>query len=386
MTSHAEPQASLANWRQHPHSIWGFTHVDRLLPVASIAAGKPEPLPRGAELDLGSVRFDWNGGRMTAQETLAATHTDGFLVLKDGAVVAEHYINQRPEDRHIVFSVSKSITATLAGVLVEKGVLDPAAPVIRYVPEAKGSAYEDATLRHVLDMTVSIRFTEDYLDPEGDVARYRIAMGWNPPGAGHEAEGLHRFITSLPRAEHPHGHRFHYVSTSSDMLGWIMERASGEPMATLLSRHVWQPMGAAHDACITLDRHGAPRTAGGICTSLADLARFGEMMRGRGVFAGRRIIPERWIDDILTAGDPVAWSRGEMAKLFPQGRYRAKWYIPEPSSNVLCAIGIHGQWIYVDFEAGLVAVKQSSQPIPSDDAMDRQTLALFSAIASEVRA
>ena len=106
----------------------------------------------------------------------------------------------------------------------------------------------------------------------------------------------------------------------------------------------------------------------------------------QGIFAGRRIIPERWIDDILTAGDPVAWSRGEMVKLFPQGRYRSKWYIPEPTANVLCAIGIHGQWIYVDFESGMVAVKQSSQPIPADDAMDRQTLALFSAIARELRA
>jgi CubicO group peptidase (beta-lactamase class C family) len=386
MTSRTDPQANLANWRQHPHSIWGFTHVDSLLPVASIAAGEAAPLPRGAALDLKAVSLDWNGERMTAQQTLAATHTGGILVMKDGTVVAEHYVNQRPEDRHIVFSVSKSITATLAGVLVEQGLLDPDAPVTRYVPEAKGSAYEDCTLRHVLDMTVSIRFTEDYLDPEGDVARYRVAMGWNPPRAGQPADGLHRFITGFPKADDPHGHRFHYVSTNSDMLGWIMERASGETIAALLSRHIWQPMGAAHDAFITLDRHGAPRTAGGICTSLADLARFGETMRGKGVVGGRRIIPEGWIKDILTAGDPVAWLRGDMVKLFPQGRYRSKWYIPEPSSSVLCAIGIHGQWIYVDFESGMVAVKQSSQPIPSDDAMDHQTHALFRAIARELRA
>lgn len=385
MTARADPQVSLANWRQHPHSIWGFANAASLLPVARIAAGGPVSLPNAAGFDLEAVKVAWNGQRMTAQEILAATHTDGFMLLKEGAVVAERYINQQPASRHIVFSVSKSITAALAGVLVEQGLLDPESPVIGYVPEAKGSAYEDATLRHVLDMTVSIRFIEDYLDPEGDVARYRVAMGWNPPRAGHEPEGLHRFIASLPKAEQPHGYSFHYVSTSSDMLGWIMERASGETFAALLSRHLWQPMGAAQDAFITLDRHGAPRTAGGICTSLADLARFGELMRGRGVFNGRRIIPEAWIDDILTKGDRLAWSRGEMVNLFPQGRYRAKWYIPEASSEVLCAIGIHGQWIYADFAAGMVAVKQSSQPIPSDDAMDRQTLALFRALARELR-
>ncbi len=385
MTSHEHTEATLANWRQHPYSVWGFTHVDRLLPVAPVAAAQATPLPRESALDLASAGLDWNGQRMTAREVLSETFTDGFLVLKHGVVVAEHYASQRPEDRHIVFSVSKSITATLAGVLVEQGHLDPKAPVLHYVPEAKGSAYADCTLRHVLDMTVSIRFTEDYLDPAGDVARYRAAMGWNPPNAHMGEEGLHHFITSLPKAEHAHGHRFHYVSPNSDMLGWIMERASGETIATLLSRHIWQPMGMAHDAFITLDRHGAPRTAGGICASLEDLARFGEMMRGRGVAHGKRIIPESWVDDILHAGDPQAWSRGDMASLFPQGRYRSKWYVPEPSSNVLCAIGIHGQWIYVDFASGMVAVKQSSQPVPADDAMDRQTLALFGALAQELR-
>ena len=382
MTADVTPTATLANWRQHPHSIWGFTHVDSLIPVAPIAAGRGSPLPSATPLDLGRINV---AQHMTAAEVLSATHTDGFLVIKDGAVIAEHDFNQRREDRHIVFSVSKSITALLAGILVEQGLLDPDEPVIRHVPEAKGSAYADCSLRHVLDMTVSIRFTEDYLDPLGDVARYRAAMGWNPAGAIASEDGLHRFITRLPKADHPHGYRFHYVSPNSDMLGWIIERASGDTIANLLSRHIWQPIGAEHEAFITVDRHGAPRTAGGICMSLRDLARLGEMVRLGGRFDGQRIVPEGWIEDIVTAGDPAAWSRGEMVHLFPHGRYRSKWYIPDPSSQVLCAIGIHGQWIYVDRTAGMVAVKQSSQPIPADDALDHQTLALFRAIANELR-
>ena len=385
MTLQDHPEATLANWRQHPHSVWGFTHVDRLVPTARIAAGAPSLLPSAAALDLGAVTVEWNGTAKSAADTLAETFTDGFLLLKDGAVVAEHYAHQRPEDPHIVFSVSKSITGALAGVLVEQGLLDPDEPVTAHVPEAKGSAYGDCTLRHVLDMTVSIRFVEDYLDPQGDVARYRVAMGWNPPGAIAGGQGLHAFIASLPKAAHPHGERFHYVSPNSDMLGWIIERATGESMASLLARHVWQPMGMAHDGLITLDHVGAPRTAGGICTSLSDLARFGEMMRGMGRYAGRRIIPESWVEDMPHGGDSLAWARGDMAALFPQGRYRSKWYVPEPSSAVLCAIGIHGRWIYVDHDAGMVAVKQSSQPIPANDAMDRRTLALFRSLARELR-
>jgi CubicO group peptidase (beta-lactamase class C family) len=376
--------ATLANWREHPHSIWGFTHVERLLPVAAAAApASSVPLAGGPMLDLARLGFSAGGRRLTVEEALGLTHTDGFLVLRHGAVVAQRYINQTPEDRHIVFSVSKSITAMLAGVLAGEGRLDPDAPVTQYIPEATRSAYADCTVRNLLDMTVSIRFTEDYLDPLGDVARYRVAMGWNPPGDGMAVEGLHSFIASLPKAAYPHGWRFHYVSPNSDMLGWVVERAGGAPFAALLSRHLWQPMGAAADALITLDRHGAPRSAGGVCTTLADLARFGEMVLGGGSLAGRRVVPEGWIADIRRNGDAAAWSRGEMAGLFPEGRYRSQWYVPEPSSRELCAIGIHGQWVYIDFDAGLVVVKQSSQPIPSDEEMDRLTFAMFRAIARE---
>lgn len=382
----ASPTATLENWRQHPFNVWGFTHVDSLIPVAPVPTAPPSvPFRHGKPLDLARLAIVWAGSRRSAEAALEETHTDGFLVLKDGEVVAERLINQSAADRHIVFSVSKSITAALAGILVHQGKLDPEAPVSRYVPEVAGSAYADATVRHVLDMAVSIRFVEDYLDPDGDVARYRAAMGWNPPGAVAGADGINAFVTSLPKAEHPHGRRFHYVSPNSDLLGWIIERAGGENFASLLSRLVWQPMHMSQDAFVTVDRHGAPRTAGGICTSLGDLARFGEMMRGKGRFNGQRIVPEEWVNDILLKGDSVQWSRGEMVNLFPDGRYRAKWYVPDPSSSVLCAIGIHGQWIYIDYDAGMVAVKQSSQPVPADEALDNLTYAMFQAIADELR-
>lgn len=382
MMTEPHPQATLANWRQHPYSIWGFSHIDSLLPVSPIRTAAPVPLASGKALDLSGIGFDWQGQRRSVPQVLAETYTDGFLVLKDGSIAAETYINEDAASRHIVFSVSKSITATLAGVLVEQGLLDPAAPVLTYVPEAQGSAYADCMVRHVLDMSVSIRFVEDYVDPFGDVARYRVAMGWNPPGQITDTGGLHRFIASLPKGETQHGERFHYVSPNSDMLGWIIERASGSTVAELLSRHIWQPMGMEHDAFITLDQKGAPRTAGGICTSLRDLARFGEMVRLKGTYGGKRIIPESWIDDILANGDSVAWSKGEMTGLYRHGRYRSKWYVPEPDSHLVCAIGIHGQWIYIDRAKNLVVVKRSSHPVPSDEPTDCMIMAMFAAISA----
>lgn len=380
MTSETEMPADLSNWRLHPQNSWSFRHVDRLVKCHNIAAGNgtASPQPKGERLDLDTLTV----GETTATNLLNGSYTDAFMVLKNGSVVTDYYRpGVEPSDRHIVFSVSKSITATLAGVLVAEGKLVPDAPVSHYVPEIAGSAYEDATVRHVLDMTVSIRFIEDYLDPLGDVARYRVAMDWNPPTNFAYQGGLHDFLPTLKRGTESHGHRFHYVSPNSDLLGWILERASGETLAQLMSRGLWQPLGSESDALVTVDRHGAARTAGGVCTTIADLARFGNMLCNLGQVDGRQVIPASWIEDITSGGDSEAWSRGDMIDLFQKATYRSKWYRPAAWPGTLLAIGIHGQWIYIDREKSVVAVKQSCQPLPVDAALDQEILSLFRAIS-----
>jgi CubicO group peptidase (beta-lactamase class C family) len=372
------PEPTLANWRQHPFNVRGFVEVDRLIASQPIKAGpEPRPLMTGAMIDLDAIR----AGERSVAQLLAESDTDGFLVLKDGAVVAEAYgPTMDASTRHIVFSVSKSVTGTLAGVLVQRGELDPEAPVTQYVPELKSSAYGDATVRHVLDMTVSLRFIEDYLDPKGDVARYRVAMDWNPPADFPYEGGLHHFLGTLKKDQNPHGERFEYASPNSDLLGWVLERAGNASIAELLARHLWQPLGAESDGYITVDRLGAARTAGGICVTLHDLARFGEMVREDGKAQDRQVVPKAWIEDILTQGSEEAWNRGEMTGLLKHARYRSKWYVPSDDPDTLIAIGIHGQWIYIDRRAGVTIVKLSSQPLPVDDPLDVKILAMFRAI------
>ena len=375
---------TLANWRTAPYSRWSFHHVDELVRVDPIAAPhEAAELKTGSNLDLGSVMLD---DRQSVQDALDASHTDAFLVLHEGAIVAECYGQlMQASDRHIIFSVSKSVTGCLAGILVEEGLLDPDKPVMDYVAALKGSAWGDATVRDVLDMTVSIRFVEDYLDPQGDVSRYRVAMDWNPPGDFPYEGGLHAFLPKLPKGDGPHGHRFHYVSPNSDVLGWVLEAASGKKIAELLSDKIWRKCGAEADGMITVDKMGGARTAGGICVRARDLARFGEMMRNEGRANGKQIVPARWIEDIRNNGDRGAWERGGMADLYPTGSYRSQWYVPDTHSGALMAIGIHGQWIYVDPDNGLTVIKLSSQPLPEDGAMDRLTLSVFKALSEHYK-
>jgi len=131
---------------------------------------------------------------------------------------------------------------------------------------------------------------------------------------------------------------------------------------------------------------GAARAAGGICVTLRDLARFGEMVRNFGRAGNQQIVPRWWIEDILANGDRRAWlATPSAASLLPNGRYRSQWYMIGNATGAFCAIGIHGQWIYIDPAAEIVIAKLSSQPLPVQDATDNLLLAAFDAIGGALR-
>ncbi|TIU70739.1 MAG: serine hydrolase, partial [Mesorhizobium sp.] len=323
------------------------------------------------------------GGPETVAAFLTRSDTDALTIMKGGKFVGDWFApHMQFGARHIIFSISKSLTAILAGILEGEGIFDPQAPVTRYLPEAAGSAYGDASVRHLLDMTISLDFEEAYLDPESAFARYRRATLWNPGGG---TESLVDFILTLQRLAEPHGRTFRYRSPNSDLLGILLERASGQRFAELMHEKLWLPLGATSEASVTVDSEGTARTAGGISVTPRDLAQVGEMMRQGGTANGRRIVPEAWVrDTVSTGGDSEAWQRGTMAFLFPQGRYRNKWYQTGAASGAFCGIGIHGQWLYVNPKAEIVIAKMSSQPEPVDEPLDVDMVAFFEALSRMV--
>lgn len=377
--------ATLANWRTAPFSRRAFHHVREILPTAEIAANRDVPeYFTSAPRDIPGIAFEGIGGEeTTVGQILADSFTDGFVVLQGREIVCElHDEGYDPACPHIVFSASKSIIACLAGILAGQGLIDPDAPAARYIPEAAGSAFGDCTVRHILDMTVDMDFEESYLNPDGDYARYREATGWNPPVPRDEPLDQNSFLLGLRRGPGEHGKHFAYMSPNSDFLGWLLERVGGKPLAELLSEHIWRPMGARDAAYVTLDRLGMARGAGGICATARDLALFGAMMRDGGKSAGRQVIPAGWVADIRTGGDRDPWINGDPAyyELLPEGGYRSKWYQTGNEHGAFCAIGIHGQWIYVDPAADAVIVRLASQPEPLDDPLDKACLRAFDAI------
>jgi CubicO group peptidase (beta-lactamase class C family) len=374
----ADTQVTLANWRQSPWSQWAFHHVREIVPSADIAnaPGQVWPLDE-APVNLGGVSIDCEAdGLMSLSGFCHYAQADALLVLHRDKIVYEHYDHgMHRYTPHILMSVSKSVLGLLCGILEARGMLDCEEQVTTYIPELASSAYHGATVRHLLDMRTGVEFDEDYLATSGPIVDYRKSTNWNPLESGDSPTDLRSFFSTLTRKKHEHGEQFSYTSPNTDILGWVIERAVGQSYASVLQQHLWQPLGAEYSAYITVDTLGAPRAAGGLCTTLRDLARIGRLIINGGKDQnGEQLLPETWITDTLTMGDREAWDNGNFAVDFPQlpMSYRSKWYVlhprPEDDASWLIGLGIHGQNIYIDIDNEFVIAKFASHASPLEPA------------------
>ncbi|ART68685.1 hypothetical protein BTO20_08910 [Mycobacterium dioxanotrophicus] len=381
----SEDQVTIANWQEPQYLRWAFQHLRELLPTHRIpAGGHCSSLPKH-DAPLGDPTVIWpDGGEVTASEVFAATHTDGLLVLRDGHIVAEQYLGAMTESsRHLLMSVSKSLVGCVAGILVERGTLDPDAPVTEYVPEVADCGYAGATLRNVLDMRTGVAFSEAYTAPDSEVRQMERSVGWAPLQP-EDVVGGYAYLRQIGSGG-PHGGEFTYRSCDTDMLGWMCERAAGVRMADLISTLIWQPMGAEYDAEVVCDAVGAAVHDGGICATLRDLGRFGQLILDDGVARdGRRVIPARWLAETFDPTPDVreAFALTDNEPMLPGGWYRNQfWFYRRASGPVLLCLGIHGQLVYVDRASRTVVVKMSSWPAAQDATYLAATLRACAALA-----
>jgi hypothetical protein len=361
-----EARVTLANWQEPPFNRWAFQHVRELIPTARISRGDgpARPLPR-AERDVLAFRFGYGDRELTVAELLEETYTDGFMVLHQGQVVAEHYLNGlAPDVPHLLMSVSKSVTSTVAGILAGRGELDVSAPVEDIVPELDGTSFAGATVQHLLDMRTGTRFDESYDNVEADVRTYERVYLWRPDNGDPRPPDALSYFGTLSN-DGPHGGPFRYRSILTDVLAWVIERAAGDRLHRLIARELWQPMGAEFDAEITVDARGNPMADGGVCATLRDLARFGQLFADRGRAGDRAIVPEAWIDDTVRGAPDgaEAFADGDDTPGYPPGaHYRNCWWVRDPSVPFYHGSGINGQNIFVHAPAQTVVAKLSTWP------------------------
>jgi CubicO group peptidase (beta-lactamase class C family) len=376
-----------------PKSRWSFNHLRELVPTACIGRGAAAPaaldaarLPAGdaGAAWLDALRFDSGGGTtMNWAQALEQTHVDGIVVLHRGAIAYEAYFGEGAAHRpHLCFSVTKSVVGLAAAVLVHDGELDAASPVGRIVPELQASAFGDASVRDLLDMLVGLSYSEDTADPSAAVWRFYRAGGILPAPPGYEGpRGFARFLPSVEKGG-AHGASFDYKTVNTQVLGWVLERVTGMPLAELLSRMIWSRLGAEQDAYISVDENGMAYAGGGMCATVRDLARLGELLRNDGRRGSAQVVPAAVVADIRAGGDRERFAGAPVYRATLGGwSYRNCWWISHDAHGVFMARGIHGQSLYIDPLAQVVIARVGSHPISSSVANDPITLPAFAAIA-----
>jgi CubicO group peptidase (beta-lactamase class C family) len=345
-------KADRSNWRSPRHSRWAFRHIDEIIPTAPIE-NHPSDISELVEAN------ERGSGSLLPKLLLNAIRTDAVVVLRDGKLVFEWYARgNNAHTPHILMSATKAVIGLLAGMLHQTGDLDLDAEVSIYVPEIATTLYRGATLRNLLDMRARIP-----LEPEQQRA-YEVATNWEPAASGEQGADLVSFLQGLTAPHQAHGGPFSYISANTDLLGWAIERATGQTIAALLSARLWKPMGAEDRAYITLDRKGLARCAGGLCATARDFARLGQLIVDNGQRGERQIVPAPVISDITDNGDADAWKNGEWGKSFASistnMRYRSGWYLVDDQPKTMFAMGIHGQNLFIDRANRIVVAKLSS--------------------------
>jgi len=374
------------SFRNFPELRWAWSNVRSLVPTVNVwrGVGGASVLPR-EERDIGGSQSTTMDGRpMSFAKMFDQTYADGMVVLHKGKLIHERYAGAlKPHKPHIAMSVTKSFTGTLAGMLVAEGKIDPQAPVTDYVPELESTAFGDARVHEVMDMTTGLKYTEVYADRNSDVWSLRRANGMAPIPPDYQGATDIFALLCMQEKQGEHGKAFAYKTVNTDVLAFIVRRASGQTLSDLLSERIWAPMGAEEDAHYHVDRIGTESGGGGLSTTTRDLARFGEVMRNHGRFNGQQIVQASVVEDIERGADPAKFEPAGY-KTLPGGSYRNQWWVTHNEHGAYMARGVYGQGIYIDPKAEMVIARYASHPVAGNAANDPVTLPAYMALAKDL--
>jgi len=374
-----EKQVTHENFLEPPYNRWTYQHLREIVATRSVAPGSSVAELSANPVDLSGLEVAFPDGRkLSVIEWLESAYTDGFIVLHNGDVAYEKYFNdQTPSTQHLMFSVTKSLTGTMMLMLIEQGRVDPNALIAEYLPELKGSAFGDATVQHVLDMTNSIHYIEDYYQPDAHITGFLNAM---MPGG----EGLYSNLQSLTEHDEKfaHGDAFHYVTPDPDVLGWIIRRVTGGNLAEALHEMIWEPLGAEHEGNYWLDPYGVEMAGGGLSIALRDAARFGQMILQDGTYNDRQVVSADVARRIKTKRNFDEFNRFYNDPWFETvtDSYHDQWW-GYTGVDAVAGLGIHGQFIYINSDANVVIAKHSSDPDAESERVDSETPFVMNAIA-----
>jgi len=325
-------------------------------------SGPIAELPSAPNSEIGKTKVKTHAGEMTLDEWTAG-HLDGCIVIIDGKIAYEKYPRMRPHDKHIWWSVSKSIAGTIVGLLEEQGLVDVNKPIETYVPELANSEWKGTPVIDILDMTSGMTGLEAddpvaYTSPASDYALFEGSLGLQAV-IPKTMKSTYQYIASL-RRQKPSGVKNEYTSVNTFVSAWLAENVTGKPYAEIVSEMFWQKIGAESDALIAVSEVGAAGAHGYVNSTLRDLARYGMVYTPMwSVVAKKQVVPDGLIKRIQEDGRPAVYQNGK-------GQVIWDGYMGEPclfgtrqfdfvtKDGDFGKAGYHGQTLYISPSKNLV--------------------------------
>lgn len=380
------PAASqMLSW-QGDDRIVGLRNTWRMYPGDVFRNGQAagSPLPR-ADHPLTDVHYKFAGQARDLPGYLAHQRVAGLLLLKNGRVAFEYYgFGNTDRTLWTSRSVAKSVVSTLVGIAIQEGrihAIDD--PIVQYLPELTGTAWDGVTLRQLITHTSGVAWNEKYDDPQSDFsALTQCEAGTNPYPC------IMQLVSSRPRRPGiAPGAAWSYNTGGAWLVGRVLEAATGMPIARYLETRLWsrEPMEregvwqALVPGSIDMGGHGFNAT-------LRDWGRFGLFVeRGGKLSDGTQLLPAQWMKDATT------WVPAS------DGQYGFQWWFnpgqPAPGDpdgvlavarNSFWALGIYGQSIAIDPVDHVVMVQWSAWPaaVPHDGTEEEQAHFFAGAVAA----
>ena len=279
------------------------------------------------------------------------TLTEGLMIVYNDTLIYEQYSNDlQSNETHISWSMSKSFVARMMGQLYDRGSYQLMDPVTDYLPELKGTGYDNVPIKYILQMSSGVRYNEDYSDFNSDINRFGRSFVAGSP--------LIDFVTSLNREREP-GTYNNYVSMDTQVLGFLISKLSGQSVTQFMQENIWDPMGMENHGQWLVDKTGMEMVLGGLNATLRDFTKLGMLYLNEGKFNGQQIISKEWVDMATTPDAPHLMPDQTRLSSNHHG-YGFQWWVPQNDQGDYFAGGIYNQYIYVQPEKNLVITKLSA--------------------------
>lgn len=359
--------------------VSNFSNMKEMAPTKALHSSsevrtltpKPITLPK---------TFQYQGKTLTFDQWLADSSATALVVVQgENLLFEDYYQGTQAMDKRISWSMAKSYLSALFGIAVHEGdIPDLNVPVTDYVPSLKGSGYDGVTIKNVLQMSSGVYFNEDYGDFDSDINRFGRIMA-----LGGSFDDFAASLNQDPK--HEQGTYMHYVSIDTHVIGMVLRAATGKSIMEYMQEKLWSKLGTESDAYYITDSTGEPMVLGGLNIISRDYARMGMLFRDFGQYKGEQIVPKQWIIDSTTPDAPHLIPGKRDSSDTALG-YGYQWWLPINPDQEFFALGIYGQFIFIDQKNDLVIVKNSADRNFMDNNYESTDIAIsaFRAIANSL--